>query len=281
MQETEAEVLARIERTRASMGETIDRIGDRVNPDRVQAEIKARAREQVRNAGETVKNKARSAINDMEHEMKDVGRGVWNAVRENPIPAGMIGVGLAWLVANGAGGSDHNDRYAPVAKRGYGQGHGDGSPGVGLEAASDARAGDGTEESGEGMKEKAVEVKDRAMEKAEHVMDEAREMGQRALRAERRVEHAVQDNPLAAGALVAALGFAAGLVIPGSRRENEMFGPSRDRMMDNAEDTVRRVGEKARDAAKETASEIARDAVDEVTGGGRNRERAGVSEPGR
>ena len=338
MRETEAEVLARIERTRARMGETIDEIGDRVNPDRVQAEIKARAREQVREVKATMKYKARSAMRDIEHEVSDAGRGLWDTIRENPIPAGMVGVGLAWLVANGATGRDYDYEYddlgyryprnRPVGYRAAGSVGATGPYAEGEYAYDVDRTRAGAQSSyatggyvavdseaeGKGrvdeVKEKASEAKDRFREKAHDAADEvrdrashlkhraseemhemqdrashaARQAANRARRAERRVEYAVQDNPLAAGAIAAALGFAAGMMIPESHREQEMFGRARDKMVDKAERTVRRAGQKAREVAKETASvaketasEGARQAVDEMTSG--SRERAGVSEP--
>ena len=337
MYESEAEVLARIEATRARMGETIDQIGDRVNPDRVQAEIKARARQQVREVKDTVKYKARSAMRDIEHGVNDAGRGVWDTIRENPIPAGLVGVGLAWLVANGA--TRHSGRYEGYGTYPPGTGLGYGA-GLGVTGAYDdlgydreygydvrdrsrrgvsptgelyarprtaAVAAEEAEGKMERVKDRASEAADEVRDRVEHAVDatrdraselahrtserveemqhraehRARMMADRARRAERRVEDAVHDNPLAAGALAAALGFAAGLMIPESRREHEMFGPTRDRMMENAGRTVRRAGEKARETAKDAVSETARKAVDEIMPGARDRERESVSEPWR
>jgi ElaB/YqjD/DUF883 family membrane-anchored ribosome-binding protein len=99
------------------MGETIEEIGERVNPDRVKAELRAHAREQVDEFKDNVKEKARSTMRDVKHEVRDTGRGIWDTIRENPIPAGMVGIGLAWLIANR---SDSHERDA----RHYGYGYG-------------------------------------------------------------------------------------------------------------------------------------------------------------
>ena len=375
MRESEAEVLARIESTRDHMGETMEQIGERMNPDRVQEELKARARNQVNEVKETMKYRARSAMRDMEDGMNDAGRGLWATIRENPIPAGMVGVGMAWLMANGRGSSHDREHYAaaygtnvrsagytgyagrggtysaggyPTTRgyegtaRGYEAGPMDRS--VELDAAADMdrstgetarermggaaetakhRASEAADEAGERASEAVDEARERASEmadsakertadmadtarerashmagsakhraselshRASHRMDEAqhrageaaRHMGRRAQRVERRVEHAVQDNPLAAGAIAAALGLAAGLMIPESRREHEMMGEARDKMMRNAGQTVRRAGEKARDVARETASESAKQAVDQMMPGGGEGE--AMNEPGR
>jgi ElaB/YqjD/DUF883 family membrane-anchored ribosome-binding protein len=97
---SEVELRARIEETRGRMGETIEEIGERVNPDRVKAELRAHAREQVEGIKNNVKEKARSTMREVKHEVRDTGRGIWDTIRDNPIPAGMVGVGLAWLIAN-------------------------------------------------------------------------------------------------------------------------------------------------------------------------------------
>ncbi|HUH11727.1 MAG TPA: DUF3618 domain-containing protein [Longimicrobiales bacterium] len=330
-EESEREVLDRIESTRARMGDTIEQIGDRVNPDRVQRELKARAREQVRDAKDNVKQKARNTMRDIEHEVTDSGRSVWHTIRDNPIPAGMVGVGLAWLMANGSGSSrpDRDEEYwgSPEGARRGGYGYagytGVARPGAdyvgreygydGPREVADTGAGYPTRDSGhdeagftedakervsgaaESARERTAEAAEQVKHKAEDAVDTTREKASelahrasegmdelryRSRRAERRVENAVQDNPLAAGALAAALGFAAGMMIPETERENEMFGPTRDRMMEKAETTARRTGEKAKDVARDTAREAGR-AVDEAWPGLQGDRQESYTEPRR
>lgn len=108
---SEREIRESIETTRTRMGETIEQIGDRVNPERVKAELKARAREQIHEAKDNMKRKARNTMRDVEHGVSDTGRGIWATIRENPVPAGMVGVGLAWLIANRRDADDRNYEY--------------------------------------------------------------------------------------------------------------------------------------------------------------------------
>src|SRR5690606_27333973 len=82
----------------------------RVNPDRVKAELKARAREQVDEVKNNMKRKARNTMRNVEQGVNDTGRGIWAAIRENPLPAGMVGVGLAWMFANRRS-SSHEHRF--------------------------------------------------------------------------------------------------------------------------------------------------------------------------
>lgn len=46
-------------------------------------------------------------MRDVEHGVSDTGRGIWATIRENPVPAGMVGVGVAWLLANRRSADEH------------------------------------------------------------------------------------------------------------------------------------------------------------------------------
>lgn len=312
--ESEEEVLRRIEATRERMGETIERIGDRVHPDRVQHELKARAREQVDELKHNAKRKAKNTMDDVQHGVRETGRGVWDTIRENPLPAGMVGVGLAWLMANGSRHSDdatyrssaypferpvrydrHQpvpNRYRPVGSASYAydddlaydhdfdeddQGAiGDAADSIrakGSDAMDDAR--EKGQEAAHAAREKGEELADSARDQMQSARRGMRQAGRtakgwasdaehHARRAERRVEHAIEDNPFAAGAVAMALGLAAGLMIPETDREREMMGPTRERLKDQAETKAREVAGKAQNAARETASKSAKRAVDEV-----------------
>lgn len=296
---SERVVRDRIEATRERMGETIEEIGERVNPTRVRRELKA-----------NVKRKARNTMRDVEHGVTETGRGIWNRIRENPIPAGMVGVGLAWLMANGGDerasrrevfAGDDLSPYGGYPRGGVSRGYEDES------SEEQGRAAQAVDE----VREKGHEAADRLREKGHDAMDTAREKGSElkhraeesmhdareqasqwgheakylARRIEHRVEDSVQENPIAAGAIAAALGFAAGMMIPETRQENEMFGSTRDRLMDRAESKARQAGTKAKEVARETGESAKRavnEAVDEVMHtDGREGESQSVSEPGR
>ncbi|HEX2165999.1 MAG TPA: DUF3618 domain-containing protein [Longimicrobiales bacterium] len=359
---SEREIRESIETTRARMGETIEQIGDRVNPDRVKADLKARARDQIDGVKDNMKRKARNTMRDVEHGVSDTGRGIWATIRENPVPAGMVGVGVAWLLANrrnadthrhyeydtystgpavpyragytgsrytegraytGSGDYDSTSSAGYDSTTGYGTASGYGAAGStaayeagttgatgglnrGYQDRVDARttgfaAGAGSAQwsddsngQSEGMRERASEAVHQAGERVGNVVDDAREragemvhgaqervggavhgtrdrvssMAQsakyRAQSAEHRVEESLRENPVAAGAMALAIGMAAGLMIPESDREHQMLGKARERVMDKAQDAVRRSADKLHDAARDAAGESARHAVDEV-----------------
>lgn len=335
MRDSEQVLRDRIEASRSRMAETVEEIGVRVNPDRVQQQIKARARGEVDQFKANAKEKVRSTMKDLEYEVEDRSRSMWRTVKENPVPATLVGVGLAWMVANSARSDSeyHTERLGAYgAARPYprtypttGYGY---EPRPGTRVGPEAEFGtaglnyeydvededeglkDRAAEMGDEVRERGAEAADRAQAKAEHAMDSARHktsevadrgreqarqvrdrasewsdgVQTRAMRAERRVEHAVQDNPLAAGAMAAALGFAAGLMVPETQREHEMMGRTRDQVLDKAQHSARKATDKVRETAKDTASDAARRAVDDAFPGGSDEgrdESRDMTEPGR
>jgi len=72
-----------------------------------------------------------------------------------------------------------------------------------------------------------------------------------------------QENPLAIGAVAIAAGIGVGMMLPATRRENELLGPTRSRLMDEgsrligeARETAERVGRTARSTAQEVKSSL-------------------------
>lgn len=326
---SEHELRQSIEESRSRMAETVEEIGARVNPDRVRRELKARARDEVDEFKTNVKRKARSTMKDLEHGAEEKGRGMWRAIKDNPVPATMVGVGLAWLMANGRKSDDYAaDRWPRSDVHGYGFDIAPGyEAGPGRPAGrtrTEIRVGGeyGDHEDDSGVRERVEELADEARErgsqaldraeaKAQSAMDATREktseLGQEAreqarhardraeewtnevqqktVRAERRVEDAVRDNPLAAGAMAAALGLAAGLMVPETRREHELLGATRDRVLDRAQSSAMKAADKVRETASESAGDAARKAVDSAFPGANGDEKReqenAVAEPGR
>jgi len=307
-EQSEAALRERIDETRARMGHTIEQIGDRVNPSRVKADLKARAREQVHEIKDNAKRKARNSMRNV----SDAGRGIWSAIRENPIPAGMIGVGLAWLLKNRRAADEYRydaERFDAFSARepyrsGYMEPSYDNSyerdvsrdleygrttfaegP-VGFGSADTHWRGDGDRGLREKASERVSDVKHRVGEVAHQAQDRIGDLAHRASDRVREmphsVEHRMQENPVAAGAMALAIGMAAGMMIPESEREHRMFGQRRDQLLDRAQDAARRAGEKLHTAARDAAGESARSMVDDVWPGGEERTGdEGFSEPRR
>src|SRR5687768_14763010 len=80
-----------IERTRDRMGDTIEALGERLNPARIKQQVKENIRE-------ATIGKVQNMANNAKHRVEEGGRGLVATIRENPIPAAMIVGGLGWLL---------------------------------------------------------------------------------------------------------------------------------------------------------------------------------------
>lgn len=92
-----------IERTRQNMSEKIDQIQARLSP----GNIKAQAQETVR---DIVRDSTESLTSYLTENSKELGVTVAQAIKSNPIPAALIGVGIGWLLVESYGGSRSNNQ---------------------------------------------------------------------------------------------------------------------------------------------------------------------------
>jgi vacuolar-type H+-ATPase subunit H len=70
-----------------------------------------------------------------------------------------------------------------------------------------------------------------------------------------RVAQSYRTNPLAMGAVVTALGLAAGFLIPSTQKEAELLGETRDDLMDRTRDVVREKKEQVQHVAQRVVTE--------------------------
>jgi ElaB/YqjD/DUF883 family membrane-anchored ribosome-binding protein len=214
---------------------------------------------------------------------------------QNPVPMGLVGIGLAWLMMSGRSGSVQSDQVYGGESAGRRLGH----------MASDvhARTRDAATRAREGMgraresmtraSETAREVMGRASETARESMARAREGIERvastsrerihqlshsaregvsrvsslsregATRAKSGFEHLVDEQPLVLGAIGLALGAVLAASLPRTRREDEVMGETRDELLQQARAKGEEQMEKARQVAT-TAGSAARDAAKEA-----------------
>lgn len=301
---------AEIRETRERMSETLDQLSDRLNPNRLKAEVKENIREAT--VGR-VENMARNA----RYRVEETGQGMVGRIRENPIPAAMVGIGLGWLLfggrrrdeqtmwersyvsggewdgttgyvgdlsattprlmqddANGGMGSTVNHEPGVVDRvreRVTGIGETVRDTTSGFVASTSEHVGDTRER----VTERVSEVTDRAGEVIGDVAGRARNM---ASNVGYRTSHGVHtmtdrfdttlnENPVAIGVVALAVGMAAGLAIPESRRERQMMGPYRDQLVDRVRETVdetrervQHVAERVVDETKDAAREVVQEA---------------------
>lgn len=146
-----AAIEAEIERTRNEMSGTIDAIQQRLSPENLKEEAKETAvdlaehakqaaREAVQHAVHEAKVHAREAIQDARYAVRDatIGRveqmartvsettedtryGIMETIKQNPIPAALTGIGLAWLLLNRQSAPPRARRGSYLDDRGYGE----------------------------------------------------------------------------------------------------------------------------------------------------------------
>ena len=149
-------------------------------------------------------------------------------VRQNPVPAALVGVGIAWLLRN-RDASSVSGPYQPAMSS---------SPG----AAVGATVGD---------------LASRAKDQAGALREQAQTQAQQA---QGQLQRVLNDSPLAVGTVALGLGAAVGLAAPRTQQESQLMGQARDRLVDTAQTVVQetqqkvqRVAEEAQSAAKQEA----------------------------
>jgi hypothetical protein len=120
LQGTDASAIrANIEQTRARMGDTIEAIGERLNPNHLKAELRETVRERVQETEDSIRaatiGRAENMAKEVAHRVNDTSHGIMDTIRENPIPAAMVGIGLGWLFFNGRRGHEHRETYGYAA----------------------------------------------------------------------------------------------------------------------------------------------------------------------
>jgi hypothetical protein len=98
------EIRAGIEETRAEMSETIEAIQERLNPEHLKEQVKDQVREQFQEAKATVREATIGKAEDMARNVGDTldeaRYGLMETIRQNPVPAALVGIGLGWLFMN-------------------------------------------------------------------------------------------------------------------------------------------------------------------------------------
>ena len=282
------EIEADIDTTRGELGDTVDAIKNRVSPENVKREVTSQA-------GDVIQELKVALVEKMDELLHGAGGGIENItadlgvrIKENPVPAALIGVGISWLVMSSSKSQEPPTHFAARAERAsypfaidkgsaggrQGEPHtsraaGDQEPGVAAQAKGRVAAATG------GAKEQAQAWGEQATEKAGEIAGAAREswheagakvqglagsaqqgVAQGAQHVEEGFQRTLRANPLAVGAAALAVGAALGLALPSTRQEDALMGEARDELADKAAALAGDVAAKAKHVAEATADDV-------------------------
>ena len=289
------ELRSDIEATRSGMSDTVEAIQAKLSPQNVQEmaeqiterakqaalEVVDQATEKVRETVTQLKNEVKTEIHDatigrverMVGNMKDTTRDasstIVETIKANPIPAALVGIGLAWLFMNKSSSAPTERRYSAMGygynPQGYGQWNNryqeQGTSPVDAVQQKAGQVMDSVSEAAEHVKERASEFVDQAQTKVEHLSDRVQDQAQSVMY---RSQGMFEDNPLMTGALALALGAAVGLLLPETQRENELMGDARDKFMGQVSEAAHETLDKAQKVATETLHTAADKAQEEA-----------------
>jgi hypothetical protein len=222
-----------IRHTRAELSETIDALQEKLRPGNIVSE-----------ATDKVKTATSEKVRDMADTASGTAQDMWEGARQNPIPALMIGAGVAWMLFDRNRGRDDGraewSRYSPPRYR---------------------YSDDDVEYRSTGARRRESSV---AGVNTEGLTTWAREAGgearQTAQRAQNGLQRMLRQNPLLVGAAAVLVGAAVGASLPETERENELMGEARDTVVDRAQHAA----EHAVSAVKEAANDVVGDTVNKV-----------------
>ena len=99
-----SEIRADIDQTRASVGEKIDQLQARLDPNRLKQQAQETVQEMLNDTASSMTEYVRSHKDEMISSVAD-------AARRNPLPTALMGLGLGWLILESMAGNKRDDRY--------------------------------------------------------------------------------------------------------------------------------------------------------------------------
>lgn len=242
------ELQAGIGETRDGLTDTVQAIGDRLEPANL-----------AREAGDTVRSATIGKVDQMttgaHQTWSDIRTGnptgIVDTIRANPIPAGMVVAGVALLFMKrgsqasissmGKGGEMRYGDYG--AYGGYDR---SGAYRVGSHESGAFGYGQGGQSPVEKLGEVASDAGDKVGKAVEdlsgNVSRAASDFGDQSSHMARKrasqLQDAYESNPIGFGIAAVTAGAALGLLLPSTPVERQAMGPTRDKLVDQAEGMV-------------------------------------------
>jgi len=97
------EIRADIDQTRASVGDKIDQLQARLDPNRLKQQAQETVQEMLTDTANSMTDYVRTHKDEMVNSLAD-------AARRNPLPTALIGLGVGWLILESMGGNKGDNR---------------------------------------------------------------------------------------------------------------------------------------------------------------------------
>jgi ElaB/YqjD/DUF883 family membrane-anchored ribosome-binding protein len=218
---------------------------------------------------------------------KEAYQSVARFVKQNPMPSALVGAGVIWMILDAMTSEEETESYLRSGGTRSGDAPGSANPPSSEEAVEGAsgivegakgkleHAKDAVAEAAGAAKEKVVSWSTAASERAEdfgrrthEVYDQGRST---ALKVSENIQsgyhtgteqfqNATQEYPLAVGIGFAAFGALIGLLLPRTRREDELLGKRSDQLVEAAKEK----GKELLERGKDVAERVAETALDEA-----------------
>ncbi len=234
-----------VDEARQRMSQTVDSLGTRLSPGELVDQFIGTARE---HGGELTRN-------------------FGGQVKQNPIPALLTTVGIAWLMAGSKNDDSSDASYA----------HTDGAYGDSALSTRDGSSSNGSsigqtvKDTLEAGKDKLAAGKDKLVDGKDNAADrigsaKSSVSGQASIASEkakvqaselqRQMQQFMEEQPLVAGTIGLALGAALGALVPPSAAEDRMVGQASDKATERAKEVAAEKYEQGRETAKKTAQDV-------------------------
>lgn len=254
----------RIEQTRAQMGSTIDAIEERLSPSRLAQEAKSAVKD-------ATVGSAQQAVSNITDSASNAGGSFVDAIRENPVPAALAGIGLGWLIMSMRNKNDQQMQRDAQRYRYYGHnmyptqhasGNAQSNQGSVIGSAQSAAgqvAGTVQDTAGQmagTIQDTASQVTDTIGSAAGTAADTMGQMTNQAQygfqQAENQLQRWMREQPLAVTAGAFAVGMAVGFAVPETPVEDQWMGQYREDLTQQAQQAVQQTAPKVGAVAQQT-----------------------------
>jgi Protein of unknown function (DUF3618) len=225
------EIRADIEETRLEMGDTLNELGDRLEPSRLVDQAKENVRE--------------ATIGRVEETAKGVSEMVMETIKRNPIPAAIAGTGLALLWVNRSNDKGSNGYSAAYRSNGY---RPEQRNGLDVSRVGDMAAG-----VGQNVGQAVGQVGESATQVTSEVIERGRQtVGEVGWRLDR----FMKASPLAMGAIAIGTGAVVGALVPETPQERQVLGDASQKIGTAVKDTVDQVTLKAEETMDRAEAQL-------------------------